>query len=251
MLKLGRKAIDLTGQQFGRLTVIKRVANSADGHARWLCQCSCEEHNLIEVSSNVLKKGNTKSCGCLNREVASLKAKNSYKNLEGQKFNRLTAKEFLGSNGKGSALWRCECDCGNTNFITTSHHLISGNTQSCGCLKSIGESNIAKILAQNNIKFEQQKKFDDAIYKETKGAMRFDFYLSEHNRLIEFDGIQHFKSLGGWNDEENLTLVIKRDQIKNEYALSHNIPLVRIPYWERDNITLEMLLGDQYLVSQN
>lgn len=245
---MGRKAIDLTGQQFGRLTVIKRVANSADGHARWLCQCSCEEHNLIEVSSNVLKKGNTKSCGCLNREVASLKAKNNYKNLEGQKFNRLTAKEFLGSNGKGSALWRCECDCGNTNFITTSHHLISGNTQSCGCLKSIGESNIAKILTQNNIKFEQQKKFSDAIYEETKGAMRFDFYLPEHNRLIEFDGIQHFKSLGGWNDEENLTLVIKRDQIKNEYALSHNIPLIRIPYWERDNITLEMIMGDQYIV---
>ena len=247
---MGRKAIDLTGQQFGRLTVIKRVANSADGHARWLCQCSCEAHNLIEVSSNVLKKGNAKSCGCLNREVASLKAKNNYKNLEGQKFNRLTAKEFLGSNGKGSALWRCECDCGNTNFITTSHHLISGNTQSCGCLKSLGESNIAKILAQNNIKFEQQKKFSDAIYEETKGAMRFDFYLPEHNRLIEFDGIQHFKSLGGWNDEENLTLVIKRDQMKNEYALSHNIPLVRIPYWERDKITLKMILGSTYEVRE-
>jgi hypothetical protein len=103
-------------------------------------------------------------------------------------------------------------------------------------------------LTQNNIKFEQQKKFSDAIYEETKGAMRFDFYLPEHNRLIEFDGIQHFKSLGGWNDEENLTLVIKRDQIKNEYALSHNIPLVRIPYWERDNITLDMIMGDQYEV---
>ena len=248
---MGRKAIDLTGQQFGRLTVIKRVANSADGHARWLCQCSCEAHNLIEVNSNVLKRGNTKSCGCLNREVASLKAKNNYKNLEGQKFNRLTAKEFLSSNGKGGTLWRCECDCGNTNFITTSNHLTSGNTQSCGCLKSIGESNIAKILTQNNIKFEQQKKFSDAIYEETKGVMRFDFYLPEHNRLIEFDGIQHFKSLGGWNDEKNLTLVIKRDRIKNEYALSHNIPLIRIPYWERDNITLEMIMEDKYLVKES
>ena len=245
---MGRKAIDLTGQQFGRLTVIKRVANSADGHARWLCQCSCEEHNLIEVSSNVLKKGNTKSCGCLNREVASLKAKNNYKNLEGQRFNKLIAKEFLGGNGKGSVLWRCECDCGNTNFITTSHRLISGNTQSCGCLKSIGEANIAKILIQNNIQFEQQKKFNDAIYEETKGTMRFDFYLPQYNRLIEFDGIQHFKALGGWNDEENLALVIKRDQIKNEYALSHNIPLIRIPYWERDNITLEMIMEDKYLI---
>ena len=39
-----------------------------------------------------------------------------------------------------------------------------------------------------------------------------------------------------------------RDKLKNAYALSHNIPLVRIPYQERDNITLEMIMGDQYLV---
>ena len=79
--------------------------------------------------------------------------------------------------------------------------------------------------------------------------MRFDFYLTKENRLIEFDGEQHFLANGGWNDENNLVLVQKRDKIKNEYALSHNIPLVRIPYWERDNITLDMIMGDKYLVS--
>ena len=40
----------------------------------------------------------------------------------------------------------------------------------------------------------------------------------------------------------------KRDKVKNDYALTHNIPLVRIPYWERDNITLDMIMGDQYLI---
>ena len=39
-----------------------------------------------------------------------------------------------------------------------------------------------------------------------------------------------------------------RDAIKNEWAIKNNIPLVRIPYWERDNITLEMIMGDQYLI---
>ena len=48
----------------------------------------------------------------------------------------------------------------------------------------------------------------------------------------------------------NLILVQKRDKIKNEYALSHNIPLVRIPYWERDKITLEMILGSTYEVRE-
>lgn len=36
--------------------------------------------------------------------------------------------------------------------------------------------------------------------------------------------------------------------MKNDYAFINNIQLVRIPYWERDNITLEMILGDKYLI---
>lgn len=37
--------------------------------------------------------------------------------------------------------------------------------------------------------------------------------------------------------------------MKNEWAKEHNIPLVRIPYWVRDKITLDMILKDEYLVS--
>jgi len=46
-----------------------------------------------------------------------------------------------------------------------------------------------------------------------------------------------------------LEIIQQRDKEKNEYALSHNIPLVRIPYWERDNITLDMIMGDKYLIT--
>lgn len=243
---MGRPAIDLTGKRFGKLTVISRVANANDGHARWLCQCDCG--NTIEVSSNVLKKGNTKSCGCFNKQVASEKAKTQYKDLTGQRFGRLIALEIVGTqvnnNGRSSKLWRCSCDCGNTNFVTTSHHLLSGNTQSCGCLKSKGEAEIKSLLISQKIKYEQQK-----IFKDYTNA-RYDFYLPELNRLIEFDGIQHFQPSGGWSTKENYEITQARDKEKNEYALSHSIPLVRIPYWERDNITLDMLLGDKYLVTR-
>ena len=81
----------------------------------------------------------------------------------------MTAIENLGSNNKGGMLWRCVCECGHDNFITTLHHLLSGNTKSCGCLKSIGESQIAIILTKHNIDFIQQYKFEDAIYEDTKG----------------------------------------------------------------------------------
>lgn len=85
------------------------------------------------------------------------------------------------------------------------------------------------------------------------GIGRYDFILypnTDKIRLIEFDGEQHFKSGNGWNTKERFNKTRASDNIKNEYALSHNIPLVRIPYTERDNITLDMLLGDKYLIKK-
>ena len=91
--------------------------------------------------------------------------------------------------------------------------------------------------------------FSDFIFKETGGSPRYDFYLPKYNRLIEFDGSQHYQD----NIDFFRTKVEnqkERDKLKNEYALSHNIDLVRIPYWQQNNITLELLLGDKYLVKE-
>lgn len=59
------KAIDLTGQQFGRWTVIGRSPKSAR-NALWICKCACG--TVREVSSIHLRSGSSQSCGCLNRE---------------------------------------------------------------------------------------------------------------------------------------------------------------------------------------
>lgn len=55
--------IDLTGQKFGRLTVISRVWRLNCKDALWLCKCDCG--NLKVVYGYHLKKGSTQSCGCL------------------------------------------------------------------------------------------------------------------------------------------------------------------------------------------
>ena len=57
---------DLTGQKFGRLTVIERVENAKDGQACWLCKCECG--NTKRVKARDLRRGNTRSCGCLQKE---------------------------------------------------------------------------------------------------------------------------------------------------------------------------------------
>ena len=59
--------VDLTGQTFGRLTVLHRVENDKHGKTRWLCRCVCG----TEMARNAchMRKGESLSCGCLQRET--------------------------------------------------------------------------------------------------------------------------------------------------------------------------------------
>lgn len=63
---MGRKAIDLIGHKFGRLTVIERSSNDKQGKPQWLCKCECG--NEVIVRGYILKRGDTTSCGCLQKE---------------------------------------------------------------------------------------------------------------------------------------------------------------------------------------
>lgn len=120
------KIKDLTGQKFGRLTVIKLDPNRGpSGQVKWICQCECGNQKSI-IGSN-LTKGLTLSCGCLHKEKSS-------KNLIGQKFGRLLVIEKTDKRTPNrNIIWKCQCDCGEITEVPTSP-LIQGRTCSCGCL---------------------------------------------------------------------------------------------------------------------
>ena len=229
----------LVGQRFGHLTVIKDTGKRLHRSIIWECKCDCG--NIHEVTSNNLNGGQINSCGKQNCPYHK-----TYKNLKGQKFGKLTALQPTSMKDGSHMYWLCLCDCGNTKEVS-SNSLQRGGVQSCGCIKtSIGETNIKQILDDNKINYLKEYSFSDL---KNKKVLRFDFAIIENEqviRLIEFDGIQHFQEQEYFT--HNLTETQKNDNIKNEYCKANNIPLVRIPYWERDNITLEMLLGKEYLV---
>lgn len=61
--------IDLTNQQFGRLTVLHRhPENTNQGSARWICECGCENKTIVIVSAAHLRNGTIEGCGCVRRE---------------------------------------------------------------------------------------------------------------------------------------------------------------------------------------
>ena len=126
-LELRSKRIlkDLTGKVFGRLTVVSRT-NSIDTPPTWKCKCSCGNEKIILGYS--LRRGDTKSCGCLELE---LKSKRSLKDLTGQTFGRLTVISRADNKGK-SVAWSCKCICGNERIVAGGN-LVNRSTVSCGC----------------------------------------------------------------------------------------------------------------------
>ncbi len=63
---LAKKALDITGQKFGRLTAIRPLPKRVGRSVVWHCRCDCG--NEANIPYNSLVTGNTQSCGCMRRE---------------------------------------------------------------------------------------------------------------------------------------------------------------------------------------
>jgi len=125
------KALDITGQVFGRLRV---AALAASGRRRkWRCVCTCGSQTLVETY--LLRNGHTQSCGCLSSEKTAERNRSGASNVPvGTVFNRLTIVKRIGS-VKGHIKYLCRCLCGK---FTTSNKadLERGYKKSCGCWNS-------------------------------------------------------------------------------------------------------------------
>ena len=246
---------NILNERFGHLYVIKKDENSGGtGHnVKWKCRCDCG--NIIYVSTFCLKTRGQKTCGdpkChyRNNVLSEIKTED----LTDMVFGDLTvikrSKKAENSHFGRNSFWHCKCICGKE-LNTSRTSLIKGKRKCCNsCLKgkSLGEKCIEKILLDNNIEFQTELCFTN-LKGINNGYVRFDFGIYKNNkliRLIEFDGEFHYISTDLWNSE----VIKQNDIIKNEYCIKNNIPLVRIPDWERDNIDFNMLFGNDFLLQE-
>lgn len=234
----------MVGKRFGRLTIIKRVENhitpSGQKKVMWLCQCDCG--NKTTVSSQDLKSGHTKSCGCLPTKQKG----DGLIDLVGQRFGTLVVLKrvddytYQSSTGKAttSPRWLCQCDCGGF-AIVQGGNLRNGNTTHCGCknIKSKGEMLIADFLSNNNIKYVREYSFDDLKNKSGR-CLRFDFGILDNNNnitmLVEYQGAQHYIDCGSFGAYQRKY----SDKAKRKYCEENNILLYEIRFDE--NLTHAM-----------
>lgn len=94
--------IDLTGKTFHRLKVIKESGRDAYGQVLWECECSCGSGKKVIVTGNDLRRNNTKSCGCLNKEKYTERIKKqtvNYSNISSIKSKKISKKNTSGVRG--------------------------------------------------------------------------------------------------------------------------------------------------------
>lgn len=111
------------------------------------------------------------------------------------------------------------------------------------CSITYNENRVTEILRNWGYSFEMQKRFADC---KDKVQLPFDVYLPDFNICIEYDGEQHYqKEKFEWRDSSHSSfeLTQKHDLIKTKYCLDNKIPLIRIPYWEADD--MESFLFDE------
>lgn len=150
-----------------------------------------------------------------------------------------------------------KCKCGN-HFTTSLSVFRKATKKSCEfCKQSEGASNVQKFLEDNSYIFKKEKTFKN-LKSDIEIPLRFDFALMKSKKvscLIEYDGEFHYKKFYKGQEFERQQI---HDSLKNEYCIKNNIPLIRIPYWEKDNIS-EILtdificknLNSKFIVNNN
>ena len=258
LLKYGTKRScgcenDLTGKTFNNLYVEcldPSYVPASGKHKYYLCKCLlCG--NIVSVRSSDLKSGIKKDCGCM----TFLRISNSeIKYLTGKKFGHLTVVERDMSDferfkhgGGHHPRWICKCDlCGGTSSVSNQMLMYYGKDRCTKCIGvPIGEAKIAEILEENGVTYLHDRPYKDCKFYETGYPLYFDFIANPEEEsstyIIEFDGVQHFKKIPYWDGKIDLNGRIARDEFKNNWCKSNNIPLIRIPHTHLKDVCYEDL----------
>lgn len=225
---------NIIGNIYNDLQVNFKTKNNK-GECVYSCTClRCGKKGVL-VDSWSLKNNKIRSCGCIRFKFKKDDIINNRLILdvhpEGPETGKRRHHNYL-----------CKCLFCKRTYIASSENLIMA--KSCGCIKSMGETEILQILQNNNINYIYQYKVPEL------GRQSFDFAILNNKNevcyLIEFDGEQHYEynvRENGWNNKTYYEKIHQHDLDKNNYAKEKNIPLIRIPYWNKGNLTIESIFN--------
>lgn len=147
----------------------------------------------------------------------------------------LTGQEFgyweVLSKADKSNHWHCRCKLCGTEKDVFRGSLTSGDSKSCGCMKSWGETQLIYLLDKYNLFYKREVTFPDLLGI-NQGRLRFDFGIYAEDALvclIEYDGRQHFTYDKNWSQSlEDFDKQQEHDKLKTQYCQDKGITLYRL-----------------------
>lgn len=195
----------------------------------------CPSHGYIEQSYNHFINNDSTICyKCAKESMANIQRldKDAVSNIISSKNNNvlLNPDEYIKNDKRNLEVL---CGTCNKTFLTSLviyNNNIDGKCPDCS-ERSYGEYVVALILDKYNVNYTRQESFNGDCHD--KKPMPFDFYLPDYNLCIEYDGQGHYEPCFGEGSFKNTIL---HDSMKNWYCKWNNINLLRIPYWDFNNI---------------
>lgn len=216
------------------------LSEYVDSRTKVLCKCNIDGYKWYSIPSNMLH-GKSKCPICHRKDIGNL-TRNNGEDVIREIYRINNEIEILDEYYSLKEKLKCRCKICNNIWYANSINLLHG--KSCPvCKSSKGERTIRMILEKWGIKYECQKKFNDCI---DMFPLPFDFYLPLDNVVIEYDGEFHYRPFDNSEKSNSVFLkTIKHDKIKNKYCNDNKINLIRIPYWDFENI--EYILFDNFV----
>lgn len=217
-----KEELNLLGNVYGRLTVFEYAGKNKHGSYLWKCKCSCG--NETTVISSSLRKGATKSCGCLSKEILS--QINSKHSMRSSRFYRIwsgikkrcdnqNSKEFMNYGGRGityQSNWK--------DFVNFKQDMYDAYLEHC---KQFGEDNTS-IDRKDNSKGYSKKNCKWSTVKEQQRNTRYNKYLIiDGEKILLSDAAVKYgidrSTLGkrlksGWNHKKAIVPPKNKESVK-------------------------------------
>lgn len=228
----------------GKITILSDYVGS---HDKIQCICNIDKTAWWQTPTSLLT-GSIGCPTCYSKSISERCKKSNEKFLEQLNKtnpNIIPLEEYIDDHSKILCTCKIHTDY---KWYAAPNKILHKNTGCPKCSKSVSSNEIKlqDILCKWGYNFCVQKRFPEC---RDKYPLPFDIYLEDFNILIEYDGEQHYKIINRNTSnkkiKDNFEKTKYHDEIKNNYCRTHKIPLIRIPYWEQDN--LENYLFDKLL----
>lgn len=221
--------------EFLRKTTLQRNSNTEYINQTTYIELHCNkcDKNVIVRPQTFFKDGKCPYCNNRERLNERILKERIEESFNGKDYEILNG-YFNGVKNKNIPF--IHKSCGNK-FMMSPKEFLHKGSRCPFCKKSKGEFLIKESLEKRKFNFIWSYRDNNC---KSKKKLEFDFKVFIDDKTffyIEYDGSLHFKT---WKDGEkhlsHLKRQIENDKLKNRYCEDNKIPLLRIPYWEKDNI---------------